>query len=110
MGGGGGVKVKVGVQVGNGVGESNDGVVETEGVNGCQVGEEVGNKVGVGVGVGADVEVEVAMLLPSANDNEKPPSSKPIEARAMIIPRSSCRKIFIAGSLQRPLPKQASGH
>ena len=104
IGGGGGVKVKVGVQVGSGVGESCKGVVETEGVNGSQVGEEVGVKLGVGVAV------EVAMLFPSARDSDKPPRSKPIEARAMMIPRNSCDKFFIASSLQTTLPRPASGH
>ena len=112
-GGGGGVKVRVGVQLGNGVGESTEGVVESVvdsvGVMGCQVGEELGIKVGTGVGVAGGVAVEVAMRLPSANDNEKPPSSKPIEARAISIPVNSCRKLFIAVSLQIPLPGQASG-
>jgi hypothetical protein len=88
-----------------GVGESDDRVVEAEGVNGCQVGEEVGIKVGAGVRVEVKVGVRVARLLPSANDNEKPPRSKPIETRAMVIPSNSCRKFFIAVSLQEPLPK-----
>ena len=43
------MRVKVGVQVGDGVGESSEGVVEAGDVNACQVGEEVGVKVGVGV-------------------------------------------------------------
>ena len=51
VGGAGGVRVKLGVQVGSGVGESSEGVVEIEGGSGCQVGEEVGIRVGVGVGV-----------------------------------------------------------
>jgi len=111
-GDGGGVRVKVGVQVGNGVGESNEGVVKTEGVvkakdvNNCRVGEEVGIKVGVAVGT----EVEVAMLFPSTSESEKPPRSKPIEARATTIPKNTCRKFFIANSLQATLSRPASGH
>ena len=105
------MRVNVGVQVGNGVGESGKGVVKAEGVNTCQVGEEVGARVGVGVGTEVEMEVGVgeAMLFPSARESEKPPRSKPIEARAMIIPRSTCHKIFIAGSLRSPLRKPASG-
>jgi hypothetical protein len=98
------VRVNVGVQVGNGVGESGKGEVEADGVNTCQVGEEVGARVGVGVGAEVAVEVEVgvavAMLFPSASESEKPPSSKPIEARAMTIPRNTCCKIFIVGSIR----------
>jgi len=80
-------------------------VGEEVGVNGCQVGEEVGVKVGVEVGL----DVEVALLFPSANESDKPPSSKPIEARAMMIPRNTCRKFFIASFLQATFPGQASG-
>jgi hypothetical protein len=104
VGGGGGVEVRVGVQVGSGVGESSEDVVETDGVNGFQVGEEVGIKVGVAVGVEVAVEVEVAMLFPSASESEKPPRSKPIEARATRIPVNNCCKFFIAGSLQAAPP------
>ena len=104
-GDGGGVRVKVGVQLGSGVGESNKGGVGTEGVNGFQVGEDVGVKLGAGV----EVKVEVAMLFPSARDSDKPPSSKPIEARAIRIPRNTCDKFFIAGSFQATFPRSASG-
>ena len=100
------MRVNVGVQVGNGVGESGKGVVKAEGVNTCQVGEEVGIKVGVAVGT----EVEVAMLFPSTSESEKPPRSKPIEARATTIPKNTCRKFFIANSLQATLSRPASGH
>ena len=106
IGGGGGVRVKVAVQLEKGVGVNSKGVVEAEGVNACQVGEAVGIKVRVGVAV----EVEVALLFPSARDNEKPPRSKPIEARAMKIPRSICHRFFISGSLQATLPRPAQGH
>ena len=103
-----GVQVEngVGVQVGNGVGESSEGVLMAEGVIGCQVGEEIGVKVGAGVGT----EVEVAMLVPSASESEKPPSSKPIEARAMINPKDTCHKFFTASSLRATLPRPVSGH
>ena len=100
------MRVSVGVQVGNGVGESNEGVVKTEGVvkakdvNNCRVGEEVGIKVGVAVGT----EVEVAMLFPSTSESEKPPRSKPIETRAIMIPTNTCRKFFIVWSLEASLP------
>ena len=106
------MRVNVGVQVGNGVGESGRGEVEADGVNTCQVGEEVGAKVGVGVGavVTVDVGVAVAMLFPSASESEKPPRSKPIEARAMTIPRNTCCKFFIVGSLRQPFQRLASGH
>ena len=118
VGSGGSVRVKVGVQVGvqvensvvvrvgTGVGESSEGVLMAVGVLGCQVGEEIGVMVGVGVGA----EVEVVMLFPSASESEKPPSSKPIEARAMIIPKNTCHKFFTAGSLRATLPRPASGH
>ena len=96
------------VRVGSGVGESSEGVVETEGVNGCQVGEDVGNKVRVGVEV--EIEVEVAAVFPSAKESEKPPRSKPIETKAMRIPVITCRKIFMAGSLQPALLLPASEH
>jgi hypothetical protein len=108
------VRVNVGVQVGNGVGVSGKGEVEADGVNTCQVGEEVGTKLGVVVGAEVAVEVRVAvvvaMLVPSARESEKPPSSKPIEARAMNIPRSTCHKFFIVGSLRSTLQRPASGH
>ena len=112
IGGGGGVKVRLGVQVGNGVGEFNEAAVGSEGVNFCKVGEEVGIKVEVGVGVGAEVEVEFeeAILLPSANESEKPPRSKPTEASAMMIPRNTCRKLFTASSFRATLPRPAAGH
>ena len=96
--------VREGVQVGSSVGESTKVVEKAEGVKSCLVGEEVGVKVGVGVGVEVRVGVNVAMLFPSASESEKPPSSKPIEARAMKIPRNTCRKLFIASSLQATLP------
>jgi hypothetical protein len=89
--------------VGNGVGETSGGLVKAEGVNGCQAGEEVGIKVGVGVGA----EMEVVMLFSSTSESEKPPKSKPIEARAMMIPRNTCRKFFIASSLRATLPRPA---
>jgi hypothetical protein len=104
------VRVKVGVQVGGGVGESSEGVGEVEGVNGSLVGEEVGGKLGGCVGVKVELEVEVAILLPSASESEKPPRSKPIEARAMRIPRNTCCKFFTASSLQAVLPRPASIH
>jgi hypothetical protein len=117
VGGAGGVKVRVEVQVGNGVGESIEGLVKAEGVNGRKVGEVVGVKVGVAVGVDvgvavrADVEADVegALLFPSARERDKPPRSKPIETRAMKIPRNTCRKFFIPIFLQATLPGQASG-
>jgi hypothetical protein len=99
-----------GVKLGLGVGETSKGVAETEdvvmvvGVNGNQVGDEVGVKVRVVVGVA------VARLFPSASESERPPRSKPIETRAMTIPRNTCLKIFIAVSLQATLPRPASGH
>ena len=98
VGGAGGVNVRVGVQVGSGVGEPGKGVVETEGVNGCQVGDAVG--INVEVGVGVEVEVAVATLFPSASESEKPPKSKPIEVMAIRMPANNCRKFFMAGSLQ----------
>jgi len=108
VGGAGGVRVKLGVQVGSGVGESSEGVVEIEGGSGCQVGEEVGIRVGVGVGV--DDKVAVAMLFPSASESEKPPRSKPIEARAIRTPMNNCRKFFMVGFLQAVPLRPASGH
>ena len=106
------VGVRVGVKMGEGVGESSEELVKAEGVNGCIVGEEVGVKVGVSVGVGAEVEVEFeeAILLPSANESEKPPRSKPTEASAMMIPRNTCRKLFTASSFRATLPRPAAGH
>ena len=99
--------VTVGVQVEDGVAESNTGVMETEREVGCQVGEEVGISVRVAVGVA----VEVALIVfPSASESEKPPSSKPIEARAMMIPRNTCRKLLTASSLRATLPRPVSGH
>ena len=108
VGAGGGVEVRVLVRVGDGVGESSEGLVETEGVNGSHVGEEVGIKVGVGVEVG--MEVEVAMLFPSASESAKPPRSKPIEARAIRTPMNNCRKFFMVGFLQAVPLRPASGH
>ena len=94
------MRVSVGVQVGEEVGEFSEGVMKAEGVTNCPVGEEVGRKVGEGVGV----EVEVARLFPSANESEKPPRSKPIETRAIMIPTNTCRKFFIVWSLEASLP------
>jgi hypothetical protein len=91
------------------VGDSNDGLVKADGVNGCQVGEEVGVSVGDAEGVAVEVVVEVALLFPSARESDKPPSSKPIEARAMMIPRNTCRKFFITSFLRATFPGQASG-
>jgi hypothetical protein len=103
------LRVKLGVQVGKGVGDSNEVLVEADGVNGCKVGDEVGVNVGDGVGDGEGVDVEVALIFPSSNESEKPPNSKPIEARAMIIPRNTCCKFFITGFLRATFPGQASG-
>ena len=100
------MRVTVGVQVEDGVAESNTGVMETEREVGCQVGEEVGVWVRVAVGVAVEVAVRV---FPSASESEKPPSSKPIEAKAMIIPKNTCRKFFIASSLEAILARPASG-
>jgi len=106
------VVVKVGLKVGEGVGESREELVKAEGVNGCIMGEEVGVKVGVGEGAEVEVEVEFeeAILLPSASESEKPPRSKPTEARAMMIPRNTCRKLLTASSLRATLPRPVSGH
>jgi hypothetical protein len=104
------VVVKVGLKVGEGVGESREELVKAEGVNGCIMGEEVGVKVGVGEGAEVEVEFEEAILLPSASESEKPPRSKPTEARAMMIPRNTCRKLLTASSLRATLPRPVSGH
>jgi hypothetical protein len=104
--------VKLGVHVEKAVGASNDGLVISDGVNVCKVGNEVGVNVGGGVGDcvgdGVGVAVEVALIFPSASESEKPPSSKPIEARAMKIPRNTCCKFFITGFLGATFPGQAS--
>ena len=80
------MRVTVAVQVEDGVAESNGGVREVEREVGCQVGEEVGVRVRVGVRVAVEVAVRVD---PSASESEKPPSNKPIEAKAMIIPKNT---------------------
>jgi hypothetical protein len=92
---------KVGVKLGKDVGENvregvgegvRDGVGESvEGVNGCKVGEYVGVRVCVGT--------RVVLMFPSTRESEKPPRIKPMEARAMMIPRNTCHKFFIASSL-----------
>jgi hypothetical protein len=94
------VRVTVAVQVDEGVTESNTEVVEAEREVGCQVGEEVGVRVRVAV----RVAVEVAVVgFPSASESEKPPSSKPIEANATIIPKNTCSKFFMLALLRRLL-------
>lgn len=107
-----GVRVRDGVDVG--VGESARGV-EEEG----QVGEEVAVRacvevnveveVGMEDGVEDGVEEELVTIPPSARESEKPPRSKLMDARAMTIPRNTCRRLFIINSLQVTLPPPASG-
>jgi hypothetical protein len=108
----------LGVKVEDGVGESREGVAEADDVVCCQVGEEVGvrGRVAVGEEVGGrgrvvvGEEVEVARIVfPSASEREKPPSSKAIDTRAMINPKNTCHKFFIACSLQATLARLASG-
>lgn len=101
--------VLLGVQIGKAVGDSNDGLVNAGGVNGCPVGEEFGVNVGDFVREGVGVAEEMTLIFPSASESEKPPSSKPIETRAMKIPRNTCCKFFITGFLQATFPGQASG-
>jgi hypothetical protein len=107
VGGGGRLGVHVGVKVGSKAAVTvevkvKDGVGElTEGVNGCKVGELEGVSVNVGN--------RLMVLFASARESEKPPMIKPMEARAMRIPRNTCREFFIAGSLQAIPPRPASG-
>jgi len=96
------VSVQVGVQVSARVRVSaGEGVAESTGrVTGCKKGELVGASVSVGV--------ILVKIFPSVMESEKAPRIKPMEARAMIIPRKTCRKFFIIGSLLADLSKLAS--
>jgi hypothetical protein len=101
-----GVQVKVQVEVHvevNVRARSGEGVeVTTVGVTGSNVGDRVGTRVSVGT--------TPAAKLPSLSESEKAPKIKPMETRAMTIPRSTCRKSFIVISLQTALPQPASEH
>jgi hypothetical protein len=96
------VNVKVEVKVGDGVGVEMRGNVGefAEGITGSGV----AGLVVTWVCVGAKMDV----MFPSVRESEKPPRSKPMEARAIMIPRNTCRKFFITCSLLTTLSQPVS--